>query len=359
MRAFLHSRRDLDIRSLRRQYEQGQRLDPTPYGIRTIEGSGAILDYSEGSPPSKLDIWLFNRFGFDPRHALRNLRSMRRADVIWTVLEWEWMGASFLQRLRLLQRKPIIGNNVFLAQEYAAMPRLRRLAYKMLMTDTVYLTVHAKRAASELETLFPGRRFHLSHFGIPTTKFPVTVPRNTRLPGPLRIYSIGGDKGRDWTTLLQAFGNDPRFELRIVARRLSRAQLAPYANVQFADALTEMEERENYRWADYVVVAMHENIYSGITVMCEAAASGVPMIVSRTGGAETYFDASEVFYVEPSRPEDLARVAASQSPESRCEKAAAAQRRFLSAGYSSDDMVRRYGDLSRNLCARTSPGKVI
>jgi glycosyltransferase involved in cell wall biosynthesis len=274
---------------------------------------------------------------------------MRRADVIWTVLEWEWMGASFLQRLGLMRAKPIIGNNVFLAQEYSTMPRLRRWAYRLLMTDNVHLTVHAERAVGALQPLFPGRRFHLMHFGVPTEKFPVTPPRITREPGPLRIYSIGGDKGRDWQSILDAFGGDPRFQVRLVAKRLEPSAAAGHANVVLTHSLTEAEERANYGWADYVIVAMHENIYSGITVMLEAAASGVPMIVSRTGGAETYFGDDEVFYVEPGRPEALRSVALSQSAQARAEKAQAAQRRFIDAGYSADAMVGRYVEISRSL----------
>ena len=356
MRVFLHSRRDLDIDMLRRQYAGGLRLDPYPYGIRPPAKDDVSIDYSVGRPPSRLAKRLFDRFGFDPLHALRNLRAMRRADVIWTVLEWEWVGAAFLQRFGLLQSKPIIGNNVFLAQEYAAMGRLRRLAYRLTMIPTIYLTVHAERAAGELERLFPGRRFHLLHFGVSTIKFPVTPPRTERVPGPLRIYSIGGDKGRDWGALLDAFGGDPRFEVRIVAWRMDRSEVEGCTNVQLSHTVTELEERENYAWADYVVVAMHENIYSGITVMCEAAASGTPIIASRTGGVETYFGDEEVFYVEPGRPEALASLALACSPEERTARAVGAQQKFLAAGYSADAMVGRLVDLSRRLCAGSEPG---
>ena len=73
---------------------------------------------------------MFAKIGFDIPHALRNLRGMRQADIIWTVLEWEWMGASFLQRLKLLKRKPLIGDNVFLSQEFSSMGRMQRFFYR-------------------------------------------------------------------------------------------------------------------------------------------------------------------------------------------------------------------------------------
>ena len=274
---------------------------------------------------------------------------MRRADVIWTVIEWEWLGASFLQKVGLLQQKPIIGNNVFLAQEYPQMGRLRRLSYRVLMSPTVYLTAHSQLALDVLRSQFPGHEFHFTPFGIPTQTLPVIPPRAARAPGPIRIYSIGDDRCRDWDAILQAFGNDPRFAIRLVCRRLDASLVDRFSNLELPKEPSLDQQRANYQWADFVVVAMRENIYSGITVMCEAAASGVPIIASRTGGAESYFTGEDVLYVAPGAIAELREAALETPADVRHRLALSAQRTFLEKGYSADDMVKRYVQLSREL----------
>ncbi len=64
---------------------------------------------------------------------------------------------------------------------------------------------------------------------------------------------------------------------------------------------------EAYAWADIVVVPLIRNKHaSGITVILEAVCAGRPVIATGTGGLRGYFSDSEVYYVPPRDPEQLA-----------------------------------------------------
>ena len=350
MQVFLLSRRGLAISKVRAEFRSGVSTDPAPYGFDTAEMLPQIeLSYSDGNPKStRSSFWTWIRFGIDLPHALVNLRRMRRADIIWTVLDWEWLAASFLQRLGLLQRKPIIGNCVFLAQGFRQERWLRRKLWPMLMTKSVYLTMHSQLAIDAMKDILPSKEFHLVHFGISTRAFPITLPR-LDMQGPIKVYSIGDDPGRDWDCLLAAFGNDSRFTIRIVCRWLAQDLVNQYNNLSIRCNVTAGDQLDFYHWADVVVVPMKQNLYSGITVMCEAAAVGKPLIVTRTGGSTTYFETGEVIYVPPGDSMSMKEAVLSASPKCLLEVARAGQAKFKRADYSARGMVERYAKISERL----------
>ena len=352
MKVFLLSRRALAISKVRADFARRRATDPAPYGLNAAEQEPEIeISYSDGpSEPTWLSTWTWIRFGFDLPHTLRNLRAMRRADIIWTVLEWEWLGASFLQRLGLLQGKPIIANSVFMARDIYSSGRARRWLWPRLMTRHTHLTMHARSAMEATARALPSKTFHLLLFGISTRAFPVTPPRRLeRGSRPIRVYSIGDDPGRDWETMLRAFGNDPRFEVRITCRWLDPALVARYTNLHVPADVTADDQRAFYQWADVVVMPMKENDYSGITVVCEAAATGRPVVCSRTGGVATYFDEDDLFYVPVGDADTMRDTVLHAGPDVLLARARAAQARFVRDDYSADGMTRRHLDLSRAL----------
>ena len=352
MRVFVHSRRGLGLRQHRRRYAAGLAQDPAPYGFDLAETRGVGIAFSQDGPYERVSRKSIDRIAFDPAHALYNLRAMRRADVIWTVLEWDWLSVSFMQRLGLLPPVPVIGNSVWLFDHWPVWSGRRRRLLRWLMADNIHLTLHARPALELSRRFVPDRSFHLSPFGISTRVFPLTepvpAPRGDR---PLRIYAIGNDGTRDWQTLLDAFGNDPRFELTILCRWLGeRHDVASYTNLRWPDYDSGSGELRRYNeWADVVVVPMRENPYSGITAACEAVATGKPVIASHTGGVPTYFDPGEVVYVPPSDPAALRYAALGLTPQSMRQLALRAQDRFRRSGYAAQDMVDRYIAISRSL----------
>lgn len=353
LKAFVHSRRGLAISKVRADFARDRAHDPVPYGIESSDPAVRI-SYADGDwRENKLSVESGWKVSFDLPFVLRNLWRLRRADVIWTVIEWEWLAASFLQRIGLVQPKPIIGNTVFLTYDYPRLGPRRKRFWRWLMTEHVYLTAHSHRTIAACQALLPGKQFHFFPFGVSTRAFPVTAPADAPIADrPIRIYSIGDDPRRDWALILRAFGNDPRFEIIIVNRRLDPDQYADYRNLTLPKDVTVTQQREFYRWADFVVVAMDENEYSGITVVCEAAAMGKPVIASRTGGADSYFDDGELFYVPVGDAEAMRRVALETTGPERLARARAAQARLLREDYTAAGMTARYVALSRQLLRR-------
>ena len=327
-------------------------MDPAPYGFDAAEGEpGLSIEYSDGAPEeTSFSRWSWKRLGFDLPNALRNLRGLRRADVIWTVIEWEWLAASFLQHVGLLQKKPIVGNSVFLGEDYSHFVRVRKHLWPKLMSRNIYLTMHSRRAIDAIARVLPSKAFHFLPFGISTRSFPVIAPAIRERTGqPIHIYSIGDDPRRDWKTMLAAFGGDPRFRIRLACRREPEELNKPYNNTDLFLNPSVEDQRAFFDWADFVVVPMKNNVYSGITVICEAIARGKPVISSRTGGADSYFDDDQVFFVPVGDPEAMRAAALQATPSDILSKVKSAQQRFLDEDYSAAGMVRRYVAISREI----------
>lgn len=351
MRVFLLSRHDLGKTYVAEQFRKGLAHNPRPYGFEAAERPGVHLEYSESSPYTRLQRLGWGLLGFDLIHALRNRAALRSADVIWTVLEWEWLPVALLQRLRVLPNKPVIGNSVWLFQNWPSWGRKRRLLWRWLMTDSIHLTLHSKAALDVAIYSLPGKRFHLVPFGISTLAFPLQKSRTwSVVRRAIKIYSIGDDRTRDWKTMLAAFGNDERFDLRIICRWIDEdVTVADFRNLDVPRAGTISDQRAAFEWADVVVMPMKPNVFSGITVVCEAVAMGTPVVSSRTGGVPTYFAEDEVKYVEPLEPEALRKAVLSTTAEEWNRQAARATVRFEASDYSAKGMADRYLAISHRL----------
>ena len=343
-RVFVHSRQGLGATRMKAAFEAGTAHNPRPYGFESAEHEGYVLDFSEDCPETWLQGRVFYYLGFDFIHGFRNLSRLRRADIAWTVLEWEWLSLSLLQKLRLAPRVPIIANSVWMMNNWSNWGRRYRLVWHWLMSSNVYLTMHSAAAAERARVMLPDKRFQVVPFGISSRAFPVQPPNRWAARNrPVRVYSIGDDRTRDWQTLLAAFGNDARFEIRLICRWIDDVvNVEQYRNLTVLRTLSIFAQQENYRWADVVVMPMLENVFSGITVVCEAAAMGVPVVSSATGGVPTYFNNDEVLYVPPCDPEALRSAVLGSSPEDWERLASAASTRFKTSDYSQGGMVARY-----------------
>lgn len=353
MRVYIHSRRGLDIAQLREAHEAGTIGDPAPYGLDSAERRGLAVTYSSDRPVTKLSQYWFDKLGFDFLHALDNRSSIRRADVIWTVLEWEWMSIALAQRLKLLPKIPIVANSVWLADSWPKLTDKKRRFFRWLMMPHMELTVHSAGALAYFAKVLPDVTFRLSRFGISTNAFPVIEPRLTHTNGrPIKVYAIGHDSTRDWQTMLMAFGNDSRFHVTIVCKWLHDYYTKDYWNLEIPRISSINDQRDMYDKADIVIVPMSTNRFSGITVLLEAAARGKPVIASATGGVDTYLGPGEVLLVPPGEPEALRDAVLSFNDHERFALAKAAQERFVKDGYSADGMVARYVESSNRLLSR-------
>ena len=350
MKVYIHSRREMDIVELRSAFKAGRIGDPGPYGLDNAEAKGLAVTYSRDRPVTKLSIYLFKKLGFDFLHFLDNRKRIFEADVVWTMLEWEWMSVALAQRLKIVPKVPIVANSVWLAENWRKIGRKKRLFYRWLMMPHMELTVHSEGALSYLGRVLPGTPFRLSKFGISNNAFPLVSPilRNTA-DRPIRIYAIGNDSTRDWQIMLDAFGNHPRFHVTIVCKWFNVSLAEQYGNLDVPAADTVGAQRAMYDLADVVVVPMKDNTFSGITVLLEAAARGKPIVASATGGIETYFGEDEIALVPPGDALSLRNSILTTSDEQRLALAKAAQARFINDGYTAEAMVDRYIESSERL----------
>jgi glycosyltransferase involved in cell wall biosynthesis len=181
--------------------------------------------------------------------------------------------------------------------------------------------------------------------------------RKVAVHRPLRIASLGNDMHRDWETLLSAFGNIDRYEVRIGSSRINRKLIGALRNVKITSAMTADEVSALYEWSDFVVVPLKPNLHaSGITVIFESIISGVPSICTDTGGLRAYFSETEVTYVPAFRPIAM-RVAAdelSADDDRRFTMVVKAQERLISADLTAHGFATRNRHLSEELLRSSS-----
>jgi glycosyltransferase involved in cell wall biosynthesis len=353
----------IDAAGWRRQYEAGVAesgiaTDLTPYGFHRAEQYGFRVVFAHDAPPARRRVMasLFIKiFGFDVLHAWDNRRSVADADIVWTMTEGEGFAIALLMFLRLVPRKPIINNVVWLLNDWGRGFWYKRKIYQFL-SRYMAITVHSSRCLTVARREFKEVRLNLMYFGVNSD---VIAPGPSyEAPGgrPLNLIAMGSDKTRDWTTLLDAFGNQPNINLNIVCWRLKESDISQYNNVKLLRITNRSDFVACYRAADIALVTMVENIFSGITSALDAVAAGVPLIASQTGGIPTYFTEDEVCFVPVGDVDALRHAVTASSAQERLAKAERASRRFVDRDYSNDGLARRYCDLSRDLLGLTMAG---
>jgi glycosyltransferase involved in cell wall biosynthesis len=295
-----------------RFYRQGDDIGCL-YGYHHAQSEAFTLTYSRDARESR-PVRLVRRamkavLGFDFIHTWRNRAEMLRSDVIWTHTEQEWLSAALM--LLLCGRKAgrgasplLLAQSVWLFDKWPSYGMARSWLYRKLMTRADRLTTLASENAGLCQDYFHREATPLL-YGLNTRDFPVNSPAHWTPHTPLRIAAIGNDRDRDWETLIKAFGNDPRYTVKLATRRRIPASLRA-SNVEIALFSGIRKQHELYDWADVIVVPLRPNSHaSGITVMLEAAALGKPMIATDVGALQDYFPADEAAYVPPFDPQAL------------------------------------------------------
>uniref|UniRef100_UPI00197EFEE4 glycosyltransferase n=1 Tax=Burkholderia sp. Ac-20379 TaxID=2703900 RepID=UPI00197EFEE4 len=236
--------------------------------------------------------------GFDAIHAWRNREALLAADVIWTHTEQEHLAAALILKLAGERgtRPRLLAQSVWLLDRWPQFGALRRWVYRKLLARADVLTTLARDNAVLCRDYLQ-RDAVMVYYGLNTQDFPVRRPAIWTPNRPLRIAAIGNDRDRDWATLIEAFGGNARYEVKLATRRRIPQELHR-DNVEIASVSGIAKQRAFYDWADVIVVPLRPNRHaSGITVMLEAAAVGKPMIVSDVGGLRDYFPADCAAYV--------------------------------------------------------------
>jgi glycosyltransferase involved in cell wall biosynthesis len=329
------------------------------YGYHHAESDEFHLTYSEDARESK-PVKLVRRalkalIGFDMIHTWRNREQILRSDVVWTHTEHEHLAVALLlslydHRFRDRARPLLLAQSIWLLDKWPDYGMLRRWFYRKLLARADVLTTHSSVNAALCQR-YLGRAATQVFYGLNTGDFPVRQPAEWTAHTPLRIAAIGNDRDRDWRTLIEAFGNNARYEVRLATRRRIPASLrAP--NVEIASASGIVKQRELYAWADVIIVPLRHNSHvSGLTVTLEAAAVGKPMVVTDVGGLKAYFSANAASYVPPFDPQALRgaveRLAA--APEEALRQARTAAAELLSRDFTTQHFAQQHVRITRDM----------
>lgn len=358
IQVFVHLARGFGGASWNQQWKNGKILginEPYPYGYHRAENMGCSVSYSEDLPESAPEkffrLGIRAILGFDLIHAWRNFEKMRRADVIWTHTESQFLAIILLFRLRPGTRRPkLIAQSVWLFDHWGGFSVLKRRCLSRLIRQADILTFHSPKNLSVARRLFPDVRSELVLFGISAD---TKIPPALRPPkGSLTIVSLGNDPHRDWNLLIDAVRGQRDWSLKVASRKVKPSAIVDSTNVDILKIENNDELLALYRSADLVVLAIKPNLHaSGITVIQEAALRGVPVICSDDEGLRAYFSDAEVCFVPP---QDViafrsAILALADDAEVRIALAQKAQDRMGPSGLSSEAFVRRHVEISRYL----------
>jgi len=288
--------------------------------------------------------------GFDFVHAWRNREGLWRSDVVWTHTEREYLAALTLWLCKPWRRRPkLIAQTIWLFDRWPTLSALRRAIYLRLMRRADLLTTLSPENLRVARRLFPDKRCELVRFGVEASALrPVS---RLEFHDPIRIVSLGTDFHRDWDTLVEALGGWKPVSVRIAGLPKPNRRIWP-DNLAIVRPKTAKAIYDLYKWADLVVIPLKPNLHaSGITVLFEAVASGVPAICTDSGGLRAYFSDQEVGYVAPGNPSALrAKILEFAADSSNCHQLAVrAQHRILTENLTARAYAMRHRELSQTL----------
>ncbi|WP_414439882.1 glycosyltransferase [Burkholderia sp. 22PA0106] len=329
------------------------------YGYHHAASDEFAMSYSrdgrESRPVSLARRALKAALGFDAIHAWRNREALLAADVIWTHTEQEHLAAALILKLAGERgtHPRLLAQSVWLLDRWPQFGALRRWVYRKLLARADVLTTLARDNAVLCRDYLQRDAVQV-YYGLNLQDFPVRRPESWTPNRPLRIAAIGNDRDRDWTTLIEAFGGLPRYQVKLATRRRIPPALHR-DNVEIASVSGMAQQRAFYDWADVIVVPLRPNHHaSGITVMLEAAAVGKPMIVSDVGGLRDYFPTDCAAYV-PAFDAGAMRGAADRmlaQPARALAQAQAASSRLVERDLSTEAFAAQHVRITRELLQR-------
>lgn len=358
IKVFVHLVHGFGARQWREAWAKGEMpgiLDKLPYGYYHAADDQYDIQYSEDANESRgtrfLRLALRHALGLDLLHAWRNRKGLHEADIVWTHTELEHLGVLLLWCLtKPVSRPRLIAQSVWLYDRWNEFSAPKRWLYKTLLAKADILTVLSPDNLVRARELFPNMTVEFVHFGIDSSAITPAVRRTRHKP--LRVLSLGRDMHRDWETLVQAIKPCGDWHLRIAATQNTPRRAVQSGKIELIKATTAREVFDLYAWADIVVLPLRANMHaSGITVLAEAALSGVPVIASDTGGLRSYFSGREVKYVPVGDFLALRHAirALGDDDNLRFRLACAAQERILSDDLSSKAYAMRHREISDRL----------
>ena len=357
LNVFVHLAHDKDPEKWRTAFHAGTlvgRNDETPYGYGRANSLGCQVTFSRSLEESRLEkarrLAYRVALGFDYLHALRQRDAIRAADVVWTHTESQFLGVASI--IRNSARRPrVIAQAVWLLDRWPTLTPLHKILFKQLIRNVDILTTHSELNASLARELFPKTKVLVVPFGIPSENPTPPVFRST---DPVRVLAVGNDRHRDWSTLIEAFGNQENYAVEIISSTVSKSLIRNVRNVTVRSLTKNSDLIEAYAKATIAVVPLRPNLHaSGATVTQEAVLAGIPLVVTDAGGLKNYFDDSEVTFVRTRDAKSLRDAVADllKNPNRALQMAGRAQAKMASGALGADAYIKRHVELSRDLIA--------
>lgn len=336
--------RSLEPSAYEARWADGTAPDRQPYGTEHVPDGWVFRPASRSEPRlvRRVGRALEARLGFDLVWAIVNLRALRAADAVYCHTEREYLAAAAV--LAPWRRRPLlIGQTIWLFDTWSSQKKWKRALLQRLLHRVDLLVANAGPNLEHAQRLAQTSHHAYLPFGVSHGFDGVT-----RDVGELDILSVGNDRARDWETFAAAFEKLPGLEIRVASK--ASVLVGGHDVSRPTDTLAEL--RALYAEATLLVVSVKENSYaSGITALLEAVACRTPVITTRAGGLDKYFDESEVLFVAPGSPDDLARAVQSAlaDPEGARERAERARRRMDTDGYWISQYWRRVADSAESM----------
>lgn len=326
---------------------QQEMPDHTPYGYHHAASPDVQIEFSSATEMGLLARLSKRLLRLNVVHAWRHRRAIYASDVVWTHTEHEHLALLLLFRLLGPLRRPprLIAQCIWLFDDWQRLPRLGRWLCSVLLRGADVLTVHSRCNQRLARELVPGARVELMPFGISLEVFPLTRRPVWQPSTPLRVLAVGNDRDRDWPLLLATVAGNPAFELVVASSSCPE----PTTGSLHRETPDVQRLKQLYAWADVVVVPLRENSHaSGLTVVLEAVAMGVPVVCADTGGLRDYFPDHAITFYTPGAGAELlyALEALYAAPEAVARCVEVAQQRLLDMGYTSRDWASRHVQLS-------------
>lgn len=180
----------------------------------------------------------------------------------------------------------------------------RRFALRRTLSAMSSVWVLSRGQLDALDRLLPaGTARDVVLFGVDEDFFFPTPPPERPL-----VFSAGGDRDRDHATLVEAFKRVVAARPEVEAVLQTRHEVPDAGPVKVVAHLTHRQLREHYQRASVVAIATRPNLHvSGMTVSLEAQASGRPVVLTGTPGADDYVvEGKTGFLVGSGRADEIA-----------------------------------------------------
>lgn len=294
------------LETWRKKFLDGRVWEPYPYGYQHARACYEMTystDRKERPFRRLVRLGVYWCLGFDLVHAWRNRSAISQAEVVWTHTEHEHLAVAFVLKILRNNSTKLLAQSVWLWDEWKNYPQIKKWLYRWLLRRAGIHTTHSKVNLEVAQKELPQAEVHLVPYGTE----PITVAEQGRQQheGGIRVIAPGNDRDRDWRTLVESVRGEPDIELRIVSGRVQAEIGAGMDNVEIIRPTNVAELQRHYQWANVVAVPTRANLHaSGTTVTLEALNTGLPAVVSRTGGIDDYFQ-DVVTYAQEGDPRSL------------------------------------------------------